>query len=316
MKKTKPIAVHFHPDYLRHDTGVGHPESAFRYQTLCAALEALPADIVRCHELRQASVAEIKLVHQASYIDLVYRDCETFADHLRTGDTVICEESYDVACAATGAVLEACDRVMDGSFRAVFCATRPPGHHATENLGMGFCIFNHVAIAARYLRVKYGLHKIAIIDWDVHHGNGTEDIFQEDPDLLYISLHEAGIYPYSGPANQKGQGAGEGATLNIPLRQGSDGAEALEEWDRQITPALQSFEPEFLLISAGFDAHRDDPIGGLNWDDETFAEMTRRCVNIAREYSNDRIVSVLEGGYNPAALATAAVSHVMALRDC
>lgn len=310
MTMTKPRAVHFHRDYLRHDTGTGHPESAARYAALCEALETLPASIHRCHSQRRASVAEIKLAHDASYIDLVYRDCETFADQLRTGDTAICEESYDVACEATGALLDACDRVMDGTYGAVFSATRPPGHHATKDRGMGFCIFNHVAIAARYLQQNHGIKKIAIIDWDVHHGNGTEEIFLRDPNVFYVSLHEGNIYPFSGSAQETGRDVGKGTTLNIPLPHGSLGAAALQQWDEKIAPALESFAPEFVLISAGFDARTQDPIGGLEWDDETFAEMTRRCRALADRWAQGRIVSVLEGGYNPAGLAAAAMEHV------
>jgi acetoin utilization deacetylase AcuC-like enzyme len=175
------------------------------------------------------------------------------------------------------------------------------------------CIFNHVAIAARYLQTRHGLARVAIIDWDVHHGNGTEAIFIEDPSVYYISLHERDIYPHTGPATERGQGKGEGTTLNLPLPGNSDGEYALKEWDEKITPAIDAFQPEFLLISAGFDARVDDPIGGLRWSDETFAEMTRRCVLLAEKWCGGRIVSALEGGYNPQGLAAAAVAHVRAL---
>jgi len=210
-------------------------------------------------------------------------------------------------------MLAAVDTVMRGAVSSVFCAVRPPGHHATATRGMGFCIFNHVAIAARYLQKHHGLKRIAIIDWDVHHGNGTEAIFIEDPSVLYISLHESGIYPFTGPASERGQGAGEGTTLNIPLPSNSVGEVALKEWDARITPAIDAFKPEFLLISAGFDARIDDPIGGLRWSDETFAAMTLRAVGHAETWCGGKIVSMLEGGYNPAGLASAALAHVRAL---
>ena len=308
----KNIGVHYNAAYERHDTGMFHPESANRYHVLAAALEELPDEIVRLRG-RRALVSEILLVHEHYYHDLVYRDTEAFADVLRTGDTAICEESYDVALEATGAVLEIIDAVMRGDVTSAFCAVRPPGHHATPTRGMGFCIFNHVAIAARYLQSKHGIGKIAIIDWDVHHGNGTEAVFLEDPSVLYISLHEKNIYPYTGLVSQHGQGAGEGTTLNIPLPGNTDGAVALAEWKHQLEPAIEAFAPEFLLVSAGFDARKEDPIGGLRWDDETFAEMTRRSVVLAEKFCQGRIVSVLEGGYNPAGLASAAVAHVLAL---
>ncbi|MEO7100022.1 MAG: histone deacetylase [Luteolibacter sp.] len=312
--KTRRIGVHYNAAYERHNTGPFHPESANRYHVLSAALEDLPDEFMRLRG-RRALVSEILLVHEHYYHDLVYRDTETFADVLRTGDTAICEESYDVALEATGAVLEIADAVMRGDVESAFCAVRPPGHHASPSRGMGFCIFNHVAIAARYLQSKHGLGKIAIIDWDVHHGNGTEAVFLEDPSVLYISLHEKNIYPYTGLATERGQGEGEGTTLNIPLPGNSDGLVALTEWKNQLEPAIEAFAPEFLLISAGFDARKDDPIGGLRWDDETFAEMTRRSVMLAGKFCQGRIISVLEGGYNPPGLASAAVAHVLALGE-
>jgi acetoin utilization deacetylase AcuC-like enzyme len=311
-EKTRQIGVHTSAGYERHDTGPYHPESAQRYRVLRAALEELPDEFVRLRG-RRALVSEILLVHDHDYHDLVYRDVETFSDRLRTGDTAICEESYDVALEATGAVLEVADAVMRGDIISAFCAVRPPGHHSTPTRGMGFCIFNHVAVAARYLQSRYGLVKIAIIDWDVHHGNGTEAVFLEDPSVFYISLHEQNIYPHTGPATEHGQGEGEGTTLNIPLPGNSDGTLALAEWTAQIEPAIDAFQPEFLLISAGFDARLDDPVGGLRWDDATFVEMTRRCVALAEKYCQGRLLSVLEGGYNPPGLASAALAHVKAL---
>lgn len=308
----RKVGIHFDAKYDRHDTGPWHPESATRYRALSAALEDLPAAFSKVPG-RVASVAEVLLAHEAWYHDVVYQDVESFADQLRTGDTAICIDSYEVALQATGAMLEAVDIVMRGELDSVFCAVRPPGHHATATRGMGFCIFNHVAVAARYLQKKHGLKKVAIIDWDVHHGNGTEAIFIEDPSVLYISLHEQGIYPFTGQATEKGRGPGEDFTLNIPLPGNSDGVVALKAWDERITAAVDAFQPEFLLISAGFDAREHDPIGGLRWSDETFAEMTRRCVHLAQKWCGGRIVSMLEGGYNPAGLASSAVAHVRAL---
>lgn len=308
----RTIGIHFDAAYEKHDTGPHHPESAERYRVLESALQELPKSFLRLPG-RRAEVSEILLVHEHYYHDLVYRDVESFAHQLRTGDTAICEESYDVAREASGAVLAAVDAVMASKASSAFCAVRPPGHHATATRGMGFCIFNHVAIAARYLQKKHGLKRIAIIDWDVHHGNGTEAIFIEDPSVFYISLHENDIYPHTGPATERGQGKGVGANLNIPLPGASDGTLALEAWDEQITPAITAFQPDFLLISAGFDARIHDPIGGLHWSDETFAAMTRRCVALAEKWCDGKIVSVLEGGYNPTGLASAALAHVNAL---
>ena len=309
---TNPVGVHYDSCYERHDTGPGHPEAAHRYQVLETALATLPPEFVRLPG-RRALVSEILLAHDHDYHDLVYRDTETFSDCLRTGDTAICEESYDVALEASGAVLAAADAVMRGEISSAFCAVRPPGHHATATRGMGFCIFNHVAVAARYLQARHGLTKIAIIDWDVHHGNGTEAIFIADPTVLYVSLHQENIYPYTGHASERGHGAGRGSNLNIPLVADSDGSLALREWASQLEPAVDAFQPEFLLISAGFDARLDDPIGGLRWSDDTFAEMTRRCVALADRWCGGKIISSLEGGYNPLGLASAAVAHVRAL---
>lgn len=309
----RTIGVHYDAIYEKHDTGPHHPESAHRYRVLRAALEELPEDIVRLPR-RRAKVAEVLLIHEAFYHDLVYRDVESFAHQLRTGDTAICEESYDIALDACGALLACVDSVVQGKTASAFCAVRPPGHHATASRGMGFCIFNHIAVAARYLQHVHGIRRVAIIDWDVHHGNGTEEIFIEDPELLYISLHEEGIYPFTGHAANRGRGEGTGTNLNIPLPSQSDGRVALEAWDAQVTPAIDGFRPEFLLISAGFDARENDPIGGLRWKDETFAEMTRRCVVMAQKHCSGKIVSLLEGGYNPAGLASAALAHVNALR--
>lgn len=308
----RTVGIHFDAVYEKHDTGPHHPESAHRYRTLTDALQTLPESFIRLPG-RRATVSEILLAHEHYYHDLVYRDVESFAHQLRTGDTAICEESYDVTLEASGAVLAAVDAVMTGNVASAFCAVRPPGHHATATRGMGFCIFNHVAIAARYLQKRHGLQRIAIIDWDVHHGNGTEAIFIADPTVFYLSLHEDGIYPFTGPASERGQDDGHGTTLNIPLPSASDGNLALAEWDRQITPALDAFQPEFLLISAGFDARIHDPIGGLMWTDETFAAMTQRCVSLAEKWCGGKIVSVLEGGYNPAGLASAALAHTKAL---
>jgi acetoin utilization deacetylase AcuC-like enzyme len=309
------VGVHFSAAYERHDTGPYHPESAARYRVLCSALMELQAPRFINLPGRRATVAEVLLAHEHYYHDLVYRDVEEFAQQLRTGDTAICEESYDVALEASGAVLAAVDAVMRGDVCSAFCAVRPPGHHATAARGMGFCIFNHVAIAARYLQKHHRLSKVAIIDWDVHHGNGTEAIFIEDPSVYYVSLHERDIYPHTGAAEERGQGAGKGRNLNIPLPGHSDGALALAEWDRSITPELEAFAPEFLLVSAGFDARAGDPIGGLCWSDETFAAMTARCVALAEKCCGGRMVSLLEGGYNPAGLASAATAHVRALAD-
>lgn len=304
------LGVHYSDQYERHDTGTGHPESAERYRELRKALAELPLATPRLPG-RRATTSELSLAHEAYYQDLVYRDVESFAEVLRTGDTAICIDSYDVALEATGAVLHAVDAVMDQQVKRVFCAVRPPGHHATADRGMGFCIFNHVAIAAKYLRKHYSLKRIAIVDWDVHFGNGTEAIFSEDPDTFYLSLHEEGNYAC--PNDNPSQAQKSVATLNIALPEGSGETEALAAWDTLAGPALDAFRPEYVLISAGFDARKEDPLGGLKWEDATFAKLTQRLVALADQHGSGRIVSVLEGGYNPAGLVSAALAHVRAM---
>lgn len=310
--KRNVTGVHCDACYERHQTGAGHPESPTRYQVLREALEALPPEVVRLPG-RKATVTEVLLAHAVHYPDVVMRDVLDLADVLRTGDTAIGPESYDVALEATGAMLEAVDAVMRGEVLRAFCAVRPPGHHATADRGMGFCIFNHVAVAANYLRKNYQVKRVAIIDWDVHHGNGTEAIFATDPDVFYISLHQDGMYPGTGHKDYRGEGEGVGTTVNLSLPPGSGGDIALTVLRKTGIPALDAFQPEFVLISAGFDARENDPLGGLKWTDETFADLTREAVALAEKHAGGRIVSVLEGGYNPAGLASAALAHVRAM---
>ncbi|HBR92778.1 MAG TPA: hypothetical protein DEA90_01260 [Opitutae bacterium] len=308
---TPALGLHYNAFYEHHDTGSGHPESALRYRMLRQALEALPAEILRLPG-RRASTSEVLLAHEAYYQDLVYRDVESFADVLRTGDTAISIDSYDVALEATGSVLAAADAVMQQTVKRVFCAVRPPGHHATADRGMGFCIFNHVAIAANYLRKHYPLKRIAIVDWDVHFGNGTEAIFAEDPNTFYLSLHESGNY--SGNSDGDTDRPPPQATLNLALPERSGPEEALTAWDTTGGQALDAFKPEFIFISAGFDARKGDPLGGLNWEDETYVELTQRVMALAEKHAQGRIVSVLEGGYNPEGLVSAALAHVRAMQ--
>ncbi len=308
----RKIGIHYDPVYEEHDTGPHHPESAHRYQVLRKSLEALPEEFKRLGR-RTAKLEEVLLAHDKAYHDTAKHDIEALRETLSTGDTNISKDSYKVALEATGAMLTAADAIMDGAVDSAYCALRPPGHHALAARGMGFCIFNHIAITARYLQQKHGLKKITIIDWDVHHGNGTEAIFISDPTVLYISTHQEDIYPGTGQAHVRGRGDGLGFNLNLPLPRASDGKHALKAWDKHITPKINKFKPDFLLVSAGYDARKDDPIGGLNWDDETFAQMTKRCVQHANKHCQGRILSMLEGGYNPEGLALASLAHVKAL---
>jgi acetoin utilization deacetylase AcuC-like enzyme len=230
-------------------------------------------------------------------------------------DTPVCESSYEVALMAAGGVLAAVDAVMAGKVRNAFCAVRPPGHHATRNKAMGFCLLNNVAIAARYVQKKYKLPKVLIVDWDVHHGNGTQDIFYEDPSVLYFSVHQYPFYPGSGRADERGAGQGTGRTLNVPLSAGSGDAELERAFLEKLLPAARQFQPNFVLVSAGFDAHEDDPLGGLRVTTEQFKRLTEIVRQIAAEHSRGRLVSVLEGGYDLEGLAASVETHVRALRQ-
>jgi len=258
----------------------------------------------------RAKIGDVLLCHDAWYHDVVRMDADQFAEVLRTGDTAICPDSYDVAMDAVGATLAAVDAVCEGGVKNAFAAVRPPGHHASQGRGMGFCIFNNVAIAARHLQRRHGLKRIAILDWDVHHGNGTQDIFYDDAAVLFISSHEDNLYPHTGAVDETGEGKGKGATLNFPVPEGAGGEVILPIWQNEIAVKIKEFQPEFILISAGFDARVGDPVGMLNLTDDDFAALTALVCEWAEVYCSGRVVSVLEGGYNPEGLASAVAAHV------
>ncbi len=299
--------------FLKHDTGPMHPESAERYLSVMNNLEALCKNAPSAYHrlaFQNATIKDVLLCHDSWYHDVARMDVEQFADVLRTGDTAICPDSYDVAMDAIGSSLAAADAVCEGTVKNAFAAVRPPGHHASAGRGMGFCIFNNVAITARHLQQRHGLKRIAILDWDVHHGNGTQDIFYSDPSVFYASSHEDNIYPHTGAADEIGQGEGKGSTLNIPVPEGSGGDLILKKWRELIEPALIRFQPDFILISSGFDARIDDPVGMLQLTDDDFIELTKMTCGWAQEFCQGKIVSILEGGYNPQGLAKAVSAHV------
>jgi acetoin utilization deacetylase AcuC-like enzyme len=232
---------------------------------------------------------------------------------LSTGDTVISDGSLEAALLATGGVLSAVDGVMAGSVANAFCAVRPPGHHATPAAGMGFCFFNSVAVAARYAQRRHGVGRVLIVDWDVHHGNGTQDAFYDDGSVLFFSSHQHPWYPGTGRRNEAGRGEGLGMTVNAPLRAGSGFAEILGEMETRLEPVLAEVRPELVLLSAGFDSRMDDPLGRFTVTDEEFAALTRRVMDYARTYAGGRLVSVMEGGYNLATLGGVVAAHVKEL---
>lgn len=300
--------------YRGHDPGPGNPESPERYLALSEGFKkaGLLESLVRLTP-RLALDEDLHLAHTRLYIELVERDSARGAETLSTGDTSIGEGTLETARLAAGAAMEAVDAVMEGRVRNVFAAVRPPGHHATASRGMGFCVFNNVAVAARYARKAWGVERALIVDWDVHHGNGTQDIFYADPGVFYFSVHQSPWYPGTGAADETGEGAGKGFTLNCPLPAGTGRGPVIDAFRKKLRPVMKTFRPELVLISAGFDARRGDPLGRFTLSDGDFVELTEFVLEIAAEYAENRVVSVLEGGYSLTGLAAAAVAHVDAL---
>jgi len=314
MKASGKTGFVYHESYLQHDTGGYHPESPARLKAIVERLErdgVLPKLILI--EPTPADLDWIATVHTRQYIEEVKRSCLANMRFLHSPDTIICPRSYDVARLAVGGVLAAIDAVMEGRVKNVFCAIRPPGHHALKSRAMGFCLFNNVAIGARYIQRKYGLSKVLIVDWDVHHGNGTQAIFYDDPTALYFSTHQYPFYPGTGSREERGIGKGEGYTVNVPLPAGSGDEEYVRIFEEILRPKAIQFDPDFILISAGFDPYEDDPIGGMRVTPEGFAELTKIVKEIAEECCEGRLVSVLEGGYNLEGLAESVEAHILAL---
>lgn len=312
------IALIYHPDYLAHDTGPTHPESPSRLRAIVDHLHLCDLWNTLIHlEPRMASPEEITWVHTPAYIERVRSVCEQGGGLLDDHDTVVGRASYHAACRAVGGVFTAIDAVMHGQADHAFCAVRPPGHHAEADHAKGFCLFNNVALGARYVQRAYGLKNVLIVDWDVHHGNGTQHIFYDDPTVLYFSTHLWGWYffPGTGRASERGHEAGEGYTINVPFSWGDGDGSIVEVFREQLIPAADRFRPDFVLLSAGFDAHQSDPLAALNVTEEGFEEMTRIVRDIARNYAGGRIVSVLEGGYHHTALVRSVERHLRTLQS-
>ncbi|MEW5806242.1 MAG: histone deacetylase [Acidobacteriota bacterium] len=314
MVRESRTAFIYHEEYLRHDTGALHLESERRLAAIVEHLKKTGTWERLLHiKPEKADEKWILKIHTLKYLEYVKESCATGAKVLDFADTAVCLESCDIALLAVGGVLAAIDAVMKGIAKNAFCAVRPPGHHAERDRAMGFCLFNNVAIGAKYLQDEHQLKKIAIIDWDVHHGNGTQNSFYEDPMVLYVSLHQYPHYPGTGSHLEKGKGAGEGYTLNFPMPAGSGEELYLKVFEHRIIPALHDFKPDFILISAGFDAHANDPLSNTSLTEESYARMTEFLKRVSQVHCNDRIVSVLEGGYDLIALGSSVEAHLLEL---
>jgi len=291
------------PRYAAHDTGAGHPERPERIEALLPLLEASRGPMVPVHP-RPATGEELALVHDGAYVAEVAATAAERPWYAFDADTPTCPQSYFTACLAAGGLLALLDAVMQGKVRNGFALVRPPGHHAERQRAMGFCLFNNIAVGAEYLRRRYGLERILIVDWDVHHGNGTQHMFEADPGVLFVSTHQYPFYPGTGALDEVGRRDGEGYTVNLAFPAGFGDAEYREAFTHIITPIAQQYAPQFVLISAGFDAHARDPLGGMAVTASGFGAMAHALLGVAQGSAAGRCAAILEGGYD-----------LMAIRD-
>jgi acetoin utilization deacetylase AcuC-like enzyme len=314
VSKKAPTALLADAVFKEHHTGASHPERPERFDAVMKRLAAAEFyGTLKQVAPRKAVEEEITLCHKLEYIRTVQRDVAAGADALSTGDTAISARSLDVALEAAGGVLNAVDVVMSGGARNAFCVVRPPGHHAAPSRGMGFCIFNNIAIAARYAQKRHGAGRVLIADWDVHHGNGTQDCFYDDGSVFFLSTHQSPWYPGTGMSWETGEGSGRGTTLNCPFPAGAGREQILGAFRNKLLPAANEFKPDVVFLSAGFDSRLGDPLGRFTLTDEDFAELTRLMMQIAHAHAGGRLISVLEGGYRLDGLASAAARHVETL---
>ncbi|MFM8379459.1 MAG: histone deacetylase [Planctomycetia bacterium] len=300
--------------YTAHLTGDGHPESPDRVRAIVAGLrDAGLLDRTVPIAPRPATDAEILRCHSAAYLRVVRQDVAEGLHRLSTGDTPLSEKSLETALLAAGGVLAAVDAVMGGRVMNAAAIVRPPGHHATPTKGMGFCLFNNVACAARHAQAVHGVTRVLIADWDVHHGNGTQDIFYSDGGVLFFDTHQSPLYPGTGSRDETGAGPAAGLIMNRPFAAGAGRAEIVGAFRDELVPAADQFRPELVLVSAGFDSRIGDPLGGFRLTDDDFAELTGIVKEIAAKHCGGRLVSTLEGGYALDGLASAVAAHVQAL---
>lgn len=307
----QPTGVVIDSRYQDHLTGGTHPESPRRVESILAWIEEQAGRFVLLPP-REARVDELALVHDGHHVERVAASAHQEWSRF-DADTPACRRSYDTARLAAGGLLALVDGILAGAVRQGMACVRPPGHHAERDEAMGFCLFNNVAIAAQYLRVRHGVDRVLVVDWDLHHGNGTQHIFESDPGVLYVSLHQYPFYPGTGAMQEVGRGDGAGFTVNVPLPAGCGDAEYLDAFDRIVVPVTEQFAPDFILVSAGFDAHGRDPLGDMQVTTAGFRAMTRRLQCLAESHGRGRLAAVLEGGYDLSALvgSTAAVLDEM-----
>jgi acetoin utilization deacetylase AcuC-like enzyme len=308
-----PTVLISHPVFLQHDTGYGHPERPDRLRAIEQVLEDESFQFLHREEAPLAGEDAIARMHAPEYIAALKKAApdsgHIYADG---GDTVMSPNSWEAALRATGAAVMAVDQVVTGAARNAFCAARPPGHHAEKREAMGFCFFNNAAIAAAHALEAHGLERVAVIDFDVHHGNGTQHMFWSEPNLFYGSSHQMPLFPGTGEWSEQGVA---GNIINAPLRRGDDTYHFQEAYESRILPALHDFSPDLVIASAGFDAHRNDPIGGLGLREEDFAWVTRKLLDVANHHAGGRFISVLEGGYDLGGLARSVEAHLRVMME-
>ena len=302
-------------EFKKHETGPGFPESPQRLDAIIDHLKKKNVlDELEVLEPTNKDKQNCLLVHDNEYILRVQQACDFGAPIVDTIDNPISKDSYDAALLAAGSMVQAVDKVFNGNVHNAMILPRPPGHHAEVNQAMGFCLFNNVAIAARYAQQKYEIEKVAIIDFDVHHGNGTQHIFESDPTVMYVSSHQYPFYPGTGTADEKGIGSGKGATINYPVEADSNDDIILDIYNNSVTDKIINFDPDLLILSAGFDGHSKDPIGGLMMTTEGYYRLSNTFVKLADEVSGGKLISALEGGYDLKALAESVEVHLLALQ--
>ncbi|MDA9601044.1 histone deacetylase family protein [bacterium] len=297
--------------YQNHNTGDGHPEKIDRVTVVIDNLKKFDNKDLVWKKPSKFDRSLLEITHNSDYINFVEKSFPEKGLSFLDGDTIVSPGSKDATSDAVGSIITAIDGVQNKNFSNAFCAVRPPGHHAEKNKAMGFCIYNNVAVGANYLINKYKLKKVAIIDFDVHHGNGTQDIFHDNEKVLYISTHQYPYYPGSGTNDEKGK---YNNILNIPLPAGTTSEEYLNAYEF-VLKKIREFKPEFVLLSAGFDAHKDDPLAQLQLESKDFYSITKRTLELSKQYCNGKVVSILEGGYDLLALQESTEMHVKALLE-